>query len=260
MIRKITHIVIWLVLAAWFTVIMGFVSGTNEKMLCKQIIVDITDSTDVRFVTDLSVRQDILDAGMELQGYPVAGIPTRDLEHRLEQDPYIENAEVYFDVEGNLYVDIEQRRPLLRVMPGGKQGYYIDEKGVILPLTGQYTPMVLLVTGHLSIPEYTDSNGMRVADQSKDSELQLLLGFARKVAQHPFWNKQIVQVYRGKDGNYELIPRVGAHQIEFGTLDDYETKLRNLKLLYDQGLKKYGWNAYDKIDLKYSNQIICTKR
>lgn len=260
MIRKITHIVIWLALGAWFTVIMGFVSGSNEKLLCRQIIVDITDSTDIKFVTNRSVRQDILEAGMDLQGYPVAGIRTRDLEQRLEKDPYIENAEVYFDVEGNLYVDIRQRKPLLRVMPGGKKGYYIDQKGVILPLSENYSPMVLLVTGHLSVPEYTNSNGMRVADQSKDNELKMLLGFSRKVAEHPFWNKQIVQVYRGSDGNYELIPRVGAHQIEFGTLDDYETKLRNLKLLYDQGLKKYGWNAYDKIDLKYSNQIICTKR
>lgn len=260
MIRKIAHIVIWLVLGAWFTVIMGFVSGSNEKLLCKQIVVDITDSTNVRFVTNLSVRESILDAGMDLQGYPIAEIRTRDLEQQLEQDPYIENAEVYFDVEGSLYVDITQRKPLLRLMPGGKQGYYIDQKGVILPLSDNYSPMVLLVTGDLSLEEYTDENGMRIADQSADKELRLLMGFARKVSQHPFWNNQIVQVYRGKDGNYELIPRVGAHQIEFGTLEDYEIKLRNLKLLYDQGLKKYGWNAYDKIDLKYSNQIICTKR
>jgi cell division protein FtsQ len=260
MIRKITHIVIWLALGAWFTVIMGFVSGSNERVLCKQIVVNITDSSDVRFVTNISVREKIMQAGMDIQGYPVEGIRTRELENKLEQDPYVENAEVYFDVEGSLYVDITQRKPLLRVMPGGRQGFYIDQKGVILPLSENYSPMVLLVTGELQVPEYTDSKGMRIADQSGDEELKLLFGFVRQVTQHPFWNTQIVQVYRGTDGNYELIPRVGAHQIEFGTMEDYGTKLRNLKLLYDQGLKQYGWNTYDKIDLKYSNQIICTKR
>ncbi len=260
MMKKITHIVIWLVLGAWFTVILGFVSGSSEKLLCRQILVNITDSTDVRFVTNVSVRERIINAGMDIQGYPVEGIHTRDLEKQLEQDPYIENAEVYFDVEGSLYVDIEQRKPLVRIMPGGKQGYYIDQKGVILPLSEQFSPMVLLVTGDLSFAERTGANGMRMADQAADRELQLLLGFARKVTQHPFWNQQIVQVYRGRGGNYELIPRVGAHQIEFGTMEDYATKLRNLKLLYEQGLKQYGWNTYDKIDLKYSNQIICTKR
>lgn len=260
MIKKIAHIAIWLILGAWFTVIMGFVSGSNEKLLCKQIIVDITDSTDVRFVTNVSVRERIADAGMDIQGYPIEGIHTRMLEQELEQDPYIENAEVYADVEGSLNVDITQRKPLIRVMPGGKQGYYIDEKGVILPLSDDYSPMVLLVTGDLPLSEVTDSNGIRVTDQSGDKELKMLMEFSRKVAHDPFWSNQIVQVYRGRDGNYELIPRVGAHQIEFGTLENYPTKLRNLKLLYDQGLKKYGWNTYNKIDLKYSNQIICTKR
>jgi cell division protein FtsQ len=260
MIRKIAHIVTWLVLGAWFTVILGFVSGSNERVLCKQIVVNITDSSEVRFVTNLSVREQIMKAGMDIHGYPVEGIRTRELEAQLEQDPYVENAEVYTDVEGSLYVDVEQRKPLLRVMPEGKEGYYIDEHGLILPLSPNYSPMVLLVTGVLSFAETVDDKGKRIADQSSDEELALLLGFARKVTGHPFWNRQIVQVYRGRDGMYELIPRVGAHQIEFGTLSEYGTKLRNLKLLYDQGLKEYGWNTYDKIDLKYSNQIICTKR
>jgi cell division protein FtsQ len=260
MIRKITHIVIWLVLGAWFTVILGFVSGSNERVLCKQIVVNITDSSEVRFVTGPSVRERILGAGMDLQGYPVEGIRTRELEKQLEQDPYVENAEVYVDVEGSLYVDVVQRKPLLRVMPDGKEGYYIDQYGLILPLSANYSPMVLLVTGDLSFAETLDDKGMRRADLSADEELEMLLGFAGKVAGHPFWNRQIVQVYRGRDGMYELIPRVGAHQIEFGTLEDYGTKLRNLKLLYEQGLSQYGWNTYDKIDLKYSNQIICTKR
>lgn len=260
MIRKITHIVLWLVLGAWFTVMLGFVSGSNERVLCKQIIVNITDSSEVRFVTNLSVREQIMGAGIDIHGYPVEGIPTRDLEEQLEQDPYVENAEVYVDVDGNLYVDIAQRKPLVRVMPDGREGYYIDQDGRMLPLSEHYSPMVLLVTGDLSFAETTSDNGMRIADLSADGEMKQLIGFARKVTRHPFWNRQIVQVYRGRDGMYELIPRVGAHQIEFGTLEDYATKLRNLKLLYDQGFRQYGWNTYDKIDLKYSNQIICTKR
>ncbi len=61
-------------------------------------------------------------------------------------------------------------------------------------------------------------------------------------------------------GEYELIPRVGAHQILLGSMDQWEKKLRNLELLYEQGLSKYGWNTYQTISLKYTNQVICTKR
>jgi len=260
MIRKITHIIIWLILGAWFTVIMGFVSNSNESLLCKEIRVNVSDSTAVRFVTATSVRQRISTSGINTQGYPLEEIRTRELEQLLEKDPYIRNAEVYSNVDGNLMVDVEQRRPLVRVMPGGREGYYLDHDHVVLPLSDSYSPMVLLLTGHVELPRVTGEQGLRRVDPGKDPEWNALLGFAEMVGQHPFWSKQIVQLYRSPDGDYELIPRVGAHQVILGSIEGYEKKLRNLELLYEQGLKKYGWNTYDKINLKYSNQIICTKR
>jgi len=53
---------------------------------------------------------------------------------------------------------------------------------------------------------------------------------------------------------------VGAHQILLVGMDNWKEKMKNLELLYRQGLSRYGWNTYEKINLKYSNQVICTKR
>lgn len=260
MIRRIAHIVIWIVLACWFMLIMGFVSRSNSGILCSEIVVSVSDTAEVQFVTRNGIRELITNSGINTQGYPVEGIRTRDLERLIETDPYVCNAEVYINVEGNLLADIDQRRPLIRVMPNGKEGFYIDHEEMILPLSPHYSPMVLLLTGHVAIAEKEDKNGMRRVATENNKSLQNLLEFARMVEKHPFWSKQIMQLYRLPGGDYEMIPRVGAHQVELGTLDDYEIKLQNLKLLYDQGLKMYGWNSYDKINLKYSNQIICTKR
>jgi cell division protein FtsQ len=260
MIRKIIHIIIWITLIFWFAVIMGFVSRSNSEILCGEIVISISDTAEVQFVSAEAVRKIIDGSGIRTQGHPVEGISTRDLEFGIERDPYVKNAEVYINVEGKLLVDIEQRRPLIRVMPDGRKGFYIDRDQMILPLSPGYSPMVLLLTGHVKIPETKDAQGNRMADAGNGEELRNLIGFAKLVTEHPFWSNQIVQLYRSPNGDYELIPRVGAHQVQFGSLDDYETKLENLKLLYDQGLKKYGWNSYDKINLKYSTQIICTKR
>lgn len=259
MIRKITHITIWIMLIGWFALIMGFVSKSNSGILCREIVVTVSDTTEVQFVTREAVRILVANSGINTQGYPVEEIRTRDLEFLIEKNPYVNNAEVYINVEGNLFVDIEQRKPLIRVMPFGSKGFYIDRDEMILPLSPKFSPMVLLLTGHISIPETTDS-GLKKVDTRTSKEISNLLGLTRLVEKHPFWSKQIMQIYRSPNGDYELIPRVGAHQIQFGSLDDYEKKLSNLKLLYDQGLKRYGWNSYDKINLKYSNQIICTKR
>ncbi|MFW6222798.1 MAG: cell division protein FtsQ, partial [Bacteroidota bacterium] len=59
---------------------------------------------------------------------------------------------------------------------------------------------------------------------------------------------------------FEIIPRVGAHFIHFGSIDQYEWKFKKLKYLYKKGFSKEGWNKYEQINLKYKNQIICTKR
>ena len=57
----------------------------------------------------------------------------------------------------------------------------------------------------------------------------------------------------------ELIPRVGDHIIVIGTLTDYSDKLARLKLFYEKVLNQVGWNKYRKINIEFSNQIICTK-
>lgn len=262
MIRKILHIVVWMLILAWIIVGLNLISGTTEEIMCKRISVEVSDSSKVKFVTSAKVREIIANTDFDIQGYPVSRINIRLLEEELEKNPYIKNTEVYTTVTGDMYIDIEQRRPVIRLMPQGRAGYYIDGNGEFLPLSANYSPMVLLLTGHLSIPENLRTEGLQHRD-SADQEYSYLfdlLDFARYIDEHTFWKQQIVQIYRNKKGEYELIPRVGAHQILFGTLDNYEEKLRNLKLLYEQGFQKYGWNNYNKINLKYSNQVICTKR
>lgn len=266
MMKKVLHITLWLSLIAWLTLLTGFIAGKNDEVLCKRMVIDITDSALVKFIIPEAVSDMISEAGFELRGYPAAAINTRRLETMLKENPYVRNAEVYVNIEGEIRIDIEQRIPVVRIMSEGTRGFYIDDEGVVLPLSERYAPMVLPVTGYLELPTLdpgTRLEGSEVRDMMENAGLACfyeLLDFVRYVRADPFWEKQFVQVYRDARGEYELIPRVGAHQILFGTMEDYREKLRNLRLLYEQGFGKDGWNSYSKINLKYSNQVICTKR
>ncbi|MFC2129557.1 cell division protein FtsQ/DivIB [Bacteroidota bacterium] len=262
MIRKILHIVFWLLILSWFIIILGFISDKSSEIMCKRISIEVSDSSEVKFITTANVWEMIKETDIDIQGYPVSEINTRHLERSLERNPYVENAEAYITVDGDLYLKVEQRKPVVRVMPQGRGGFYIDSNGEFLPLSSSYSPMVLLVTGNLFVPENIRLEGLQHKDSvdTEHSYLFEVLDFARYIDTHPFWKQQIVQIYRDRAGDYELIPRVGAHQILFGTMENYEEKLRNLKLLYEQGFQMYGWNNYSKINLKYSNQVICTKR
>ena len=250
MIRRLFKILTWLGIAAWFVVILGFVSAEADQVLCNRIDVHLSDTLRSRFVSDPDVRAMFRAEGLQLQGYPVKEINTRELEDLLEKNAYIRTAEVSTDVSGRMEIRLEQRIPLVRVMPEGREGFYLDTEGAILPLSRQFVPHILLVSGYISPAD--NSTGVE--------QLKEIHRFCTYVTKHPFWSEQIVQLYVNRRGEYELIPRVGAHQILLGSMEQWELKLRNLELLYKQGLSIYGWNSYRTINLKYTNQVICTKR
>jgi cell division protein FtsQ len=251
MIKRILKILTWLGIAAWFVVILGFVSGEADQVLCNRIDVVLSDTVHSKFVSDQDIRMLLSNEGMQLQGYPLNEINTRELERILEKNAYIKDAEVSTDVSGRMEIMLEQRVPLVRIMPDGRDGYYLDTEGKILPLSTQYVPHIFLVSGNIKASDGSDAGREQLLE---------IYRFCSFVTKHPFWSEQIVQLYVNHEGEYELIPRVGAHQILLGSMEQWEVKLRNLELLYEQGLSTYGWNSYGIINLKYTNQVICTKR
>jgi cell division protein FtsQ len=88
---------------------------------------------------------------------------------------------------------------------------------------------------------------------------QQLYEFALFLQKDKFWNSQIEQIYVAPNSDIELIPRVGNHQIILGKIEDYTENLTKLKVFYEKGLNNVGWNKYSKINLKYKNQVVCTK-
>ena len=122
--------------------------------------------------------------------------------------------------------------------------YYIDNMGSVMPLSRHYVAHVLVASGYIN----------------KEFAMNELYHFVQFLQDNEFWNNQIDQIYVDADQEVELIPLVGNHKILLGSFDDYQKKLDNLKLFYEQAIPKVGWEKYSLINLKYRNQIVCTKR
>jgi hypothetical protein len=124
--------------------------------------------------------------------------------------------------------------------------------------------------------------------------LSKLANFVRFIERDHFWGSQIVQINvtngaRGASGargaggandiggtgvagsaangvenwrepQLELIPRAGDHLILLGELDGTEeARLGNLRTFYERAMWQEGWETYRLINIKYANQIVCTK-
>jgi cell division protein FtsQ len=77
---------------------------------------------------------------------------------------------------------------------------------------------------------------------------------------NPVWDALVEQIYVEDNGEWILIPRAGGFEILFGMPVNMETKMKRVDSFIKKYLPKMGWDRYSRINLKFDNQIICTKK
>jgi cell division protein FtsQ len=256
--KRIKHIVMWLLIAGYLAVILGFVGKEEEKLNCTGVNIIIHDSLDLQFVDAGMITGLIRKNGKELAGRAIEDIDLQEIENRILSVRAVRTAEVYFTVRGKLVIEVCQRNPVVRIIDRSGQGFYIDEEGYIIPTSRNFCSHVLVANGKISEGCSVAKN---IDEQGKGMDLlRDIYKMVNYIRDDEFWQSQILQIYINDKQEFELIPRVGAHIIEFGSADDMETKFDKLWVLYDEGFRNKGWNQYDRINLKYRNQVVCTKR
>lgn len=242
MLKKVTNILVWVFFLGYLIVVFSFANSKNEKISFSGTSVNVVDSITRGFVNNSDVERIIKKKYPSLDGLPITDINKEVLEELIDKIPYVKKSEVYNSLSGKLIVEIKQRNPIVRILKGN--GYYIDEEGEKMPLSRNYTSRVLVVSG-------------AVNDQLIKEELFDLVKF---ITNDEFWKSQITQIYVSSNKEYILIPRVGAHKIELGSIENYHRKFQKLSALYTEGFSKKGWNTYKNINLKYKDQVVCTKK
>ncbi len=254
----------WFSLVLYLVIGLWFVTKRNRELVCKDIKVTVVDSSENSFITSKDIRRIVDVKGKSPIGKPLRSINTYELENRLSTMMSVRDVQIYKTSDGVLSIKVKQRRPLVRIFNAKNQSYYIDEQGLLMPLSDRFAAHVLVVNGkineHFPFKANEDVMQWDTSVYKREPLLQQIYDFARFVNDDDFWNAQIAQLYVDSSNDIEIIPRVGSQVILLGSLDDYEKKLDKLKLFYEKALPAEGWNKYKMISLKYSKQIICTKR
>jgi cell division protein FtsQ len=255
----------WLMVITYLVVALSFASNKAEMAVCSSIDINIADSLNNAFVTKSDVLKTLEREHSNFIGIPLSMINTHILEQQIKAMQAVKGAEVYKTAEGKLAINIEQRKPIVRIINRQGQSYYIDVEGRTLPLSSKFTSHVLIINGNITEPFNIEPNievlkwtGKNITNESP--LICQLYDFAKFIVNDPFWRAQITQIYVDNPNSIELIPRVGPHTVILGNLDEYRTKLAKLKLFYERALPEEGWNKYKEINLKFKNQIVCTKR
>lgn len=240
---RIISILIGLFLFVYILFATYLLKDVRRTDTCKAIEIVVKDSLEKHFVTEADLVSFLKKEKMYPIEKPMDEINTERIEEALLTNEMIARVEAYKTPSGMIKLEVEQKLPILRVIsPRGN--FYVDNRGTVMPVSSRYVAHVPLASGYIE----------------KELAVTDLYKFALFLQEDEFWNAQVDQIYVHPDGEVELIPRVGNHKIVLGTLDGYQEKLDNLRLFYDKVIPKMGWEKYSSINLKFKNQIVCTKR
>jgi len=258
-IKRLLRMAGYLLFVAGLVVLLGMIARRERRVPCRAVEVHIADSLQLGFVTGEEVKALVMKSQGTFLGKPMKNIDTRKIEEDLLQQPYIQTAQAYKDVSGVLHIEVRQRKPVVKIFPGGGKIIFLDDQGFLLPFSSRYPVHLLVASGNIPLPK-GKSKYRTVDELSEESPLHDIYKIALFIEKDPFWKAQIEQIWVNKKGEYRLTPRVGSHAIILGDAEDLQVKFRKLYALYTHALNNLGWNRYTKINLTFKNQIVCTLR
>ncbi len=241
--KKILNILYFLV-GLSLLVFLSLNSHKNRgSILCKGLQINVDTKGGLYFVNSGMVQDLVLEIQDSIVGKPFEDINIYLLEDFVNEHPNIEKAELYLALSGSLCVDVTQHKPIARVFEQN-QSYYLDAQINAIPLSDSYTVRVL--------PVYWSESTER-----RRNILKSILSF---LDEDVFLKAQITALEFDDNDEVFMYPRVGDHKIILGKAQNIKEKFEKLKVFYRHGLEKVGWDRYSIINLKFKNQVVCTKK
>ncbi len=216
----------------------------DRDVQCKRFYINIVDSLEYNMLQRYDLYHYLDEAGMIPIGKTAQMIDTDEIERYVSRIGLVDDVQCYRMLNGDVYLDVSQRRPIMRVITDENKTYYLDKAGQHIAVDTMYVDYLPLVMGC-------------VDDTISAVDLIPMIDY---ISSHTFWNAQVDYVYITPRHEIEIVPRVGNHVILMGTKDNYINKMDRVLALYEQVMPRIGWSVYDTISVRYNDQIVCTRR
>ncbi len=240
----------WSVMGLCCVVLLVAAMKTKNNKTCSNVVVNIEGAQQHVFVDKADVLNVLLKNKIKA-GQTLEDINLKSAEEQLEKNPWVKDAELFFDNHQSLHVDIEEREPIARVFTVGGHSFYIDSSGLRLPVNDNATARLIVFT---SFP--SDKKILSKPDS-------MVLNDVRQIAQHinadSFMNEQTAQVNITPQRSYEIIPVVGDQVIRLGDAENLDKKFAKLLAFYRQVWSR-DFERYSVIDVQYEGQVVAVRR
>jgi cell division protein FtsQ len=250
-IRKIVLLSLGTVMAAGLMVLLVAAIKHKSQKNCEGVLVSIRGGEQYSFLNRQEVLKIMVPGEIPVfKGRAMTEVNLQKLEALLEASVWVKDAELFFDNNAMLRVNIVEREPVARIFTQGGNSFYIDVAGKQLPLSNRMQVQLPVFTGY-------PIEKIRTADSSLLRQIRELSLY---IAADSFWSAQIAQIDITAQRTFELVPVLGNHIVQIGDGNNCAEKFNRLLLFYRQVAAKAGMDKYSVVNVQYNQQVIGTKR
>lgn len=218
----------------------GFTRNRNYSKKVTNIDV-FFDEGENNFLTHSMVNKLLIQNQLHVKNQAKSMIDLYQLEKTVLANPFIEKASVFLSVQNVLNVRVKQREAIARIIDGN-DSYYIDRQGERFPVSDNYSARVPVISG-----------------VKTESDLKNIYRFLEEINKDDLFKNEVIGIRQTSKKEFEIYVRSGDYVIEFGKCEDLKQKFFNLKAFYSKMFLEDKMKMYKTINLKYHNQVVCTK-
>jgi len=238
--KNLLKYLVFLILTASLGFLYSFSSRRNLQKKVKDVKIEFSGEN-TNFLTISMVDKLLIQNTKTVRNLRKSVIDLYGLEDQVNKHPYVAESSVFLDINGTIKTIVKQRAPIARVLHDDTS-YYIDKQGVKIPLSPVHSARVLLISG---------------VDKSED--LKEIVALVTTILDDDFLKKEIVEIHKLDNDEYQFSVRSGNYKIDFGQLINIDIKFKKLKAFYNKVYLDKTIHAYKTINVKFHNQVVCTK-
>lgn len=259
MVKKVLSITLWILTAVTIITVLAVGRYRYRNAPVKNIVITKEyDNSQGSFLNDSLITASLLslcDTGHS----KVKDIDISRIEDTLDLNPWIESAKAFTGVDRELNIKINEHQAAMRIFNSNGYSAYVSKNGFVFPTSGNMTPHVVVASGN-----FGDIH--KITGQLNDSLHQhFLIKEALRIAlaidRNEFIKACIGQIYLNNDEEFELIPNTNNDiVILVGNADNIDDKLLRTSIFLKEKINTEEFDTYSKLNAKYKNQIVCTKK
>lgn len=251
--KKILAVTAWILLGCTSVVLLVAAIRKKDSEHCKAIKIDISGADNNLFVDEADIMNSIKSIEKENPvGKSIGSFNLKKMEDELEKNIWVKGAELFFDNNEVLRVNVQEREPIARIFTTGGNTFYIDRELTMLPLSEKFSARLPVFTNFPSDTKVLSKPDSILLNDIKEVSLA--------IRKDSFCMALVDQVDITARREFEMMPKIGNQLIVFGNGSDVEEKFTRLKLFYKEVMAKAGWGDYSVINVQYKNQVVAKKR